>query len=252
MEKCTMLFLICIVIYNHVLCLISANQIILHVTMEFQRYDNVSTFFIFLILKWLRNFSRRQICYRLRINLRRSRKPVKYLFEIIYNADDTVILSESESDLYAQLDAFHEYCLTWKLKVNIDKTKIVIVGSGRTPHNASLKYNVSEIEVVKNFNNLVIIFNKTGNFNLARKRIVDKAVVSMYEVLISGRKHNLSIKCLLSLFDKMVKPMLLYGCEIWGYGNNDVLEKVHLKFCKMILNLKTSTPNYMIYGMVNY
>ena len=34
------------------------------------------------------------------------------------------------SDLQAQLDAFHEYCLTWKLKVNIDKTKIVIFGSG--------------------------------------------------------------------------------------------------------------------------
>jgi hypothetical protein len=53
---------------------------------------------------------------------------------------------------------------------------------------------------------------------------------------------------ILSLFDQMVKPILLYGCEIWGFGNNDLLEKVHLKFCKMILNLKTSTPNYMIYG----
>jgi hypothetical protein len=51
------------------------------------------------------------------------------LFIILY-ADDTVILSESESDLQAQLDAFHEYCLTWKLKDNIDKTKIVIFGSG--------------------------------------------------------------------------------------------------------------------------
>ena len=32
------------------------------------------------------------------------------------------------SDLQAQLDAFHESCSTWKLKVNIDKTKIVILG----------------------------------------------------------------------------------------------------------------------------
>jgi hypothetical protein len=39
---------------------------------------------------------------------------------------------------------------------------------------------------------------------------------------------------------------LLYGCEIWGFGSNDVLEKVHLKFCKMILNLKTSTPNIVL------
>jgi hypothetical protein len=46
------------------------------------------------------------------------------LFIILY-ADDTVILSESESDLQAQLDAFHEYCLTWKLKVNHDQTKII-------------------------------------------------------------------------------------------------------------------------------
>jgi hypothetical protein len=54
---------------------------------------------------------------------------------------------------------------------------------------------------------------------------VDKAVVYMYEVLKLERKHNLSIKYLLSLFDKIVRPVLLYGCEIWGFGNNDVLEK---------------------------
>ena len=44
------------------------------------------------------------------------------------------------------------------------------------------------------------------------------------------------------------KPILLYGCEIWGYCNLDIIERVHLKFCKLLLNLKKSTPNYMIYG----
>ena len=45
----------------------------------------------------------------------------------------------------------------------------------------------------------------------------------------------------------MIKPILLYGCEIWGFVNNDILEKVHLKFCKIILPLKATTPNCMIY-----
>jgi hypothetical protein len=45
-----------------------------------------------------------------------------------------------------------------------------------------------------------------------------------------------------------VKPILLYGCEIWVFGNIDIIERVHLKFCKLILNLKKSTPNFMIYG----
>ena len=36
----------------------------------------------------------------------------------------------------------------------------------------------------------------------------------------------------------MVKPILMYGCEIWGYGNNNVLEKVQLKFLKIYSMLK--------------
>ena len=33
-----------------------------------------------------------------------------------------------------------------------------------------------------------------------------------------------------------------------GFSNNDIIEKVHLKFCKLLLHLKSSTPSYMIYG----
>jgi hypothetical protein len=44
-------------------------------------------------------------------------------------------------------------------------------------------------------------------------------------------------------YKKLVKPILLYSCEIWGSGNNDILEKVYLKFCKIILHLKATTPN---------
>ena len=70
----------------------------------------------------------------------------------------------------------------------------------------------------------------------------------MYEVLKIGRMYKLSIKCLLDLFDKMIKPILLYGCKVWGFSNNDILEKIHLKLCKILLNLKTPTPSYMVYG----
>ena len=43
-------------------------------------------------------------------------------------------------------------------------------------------------------------------------------------------------------------PILLYGCEIWDSGNYDILENVHLKFCKIILHLKATTPDFRIYG----
>ena len=43
----------------------------------------------------------------------------------------------------------------------------------------------------------------------------------------------------------------LYGCEVWGFSDNYVIEKIHFKFCKLILHLKQSTPNFMIIQPIN-
>jgi hypothetical protein len=41
----------------------------------------------------------------------------------------------------------------------------------------------------------------------------------------------------------VVRPILLYGCELWGLSNCDIVERVYLKYCKLLLNFKSSTPN---------
>ena len=50
------------------------------------------------------------------------------------------------------------------------------------------------------------------------------------------------------LFDAMVEPILLHGSEICGYENIKIIEQVHLQFCKRILTVRTTTPNFMVYG----
>ena len=62
------------------------------------------------------------------------------------------------------------------------------------------------------------------------------------------RNLSLPFDIQIDLFDKMIKPILLYGCELWGVGNVDIIEKVQLKFFKQIFHLKNATPSYMIYG----
>ena len=86
-------------------------------------------------------------------------------------------------------------------------------------------------------NYLGIVFTKTGKFNVTKKCLVDKATRALYEVLKLGCMYKLKIKCQLDLFDKMVKPILLFGCEVWGFGDNDIIERAHLKFCKLLLLL---------------
>lgn len=66
--------------------------------------------------------------------------------------------------------------------------------------------------------------------------------------LKKSRKLNLPIDLQLQLFDAMVLPILMYGCEIWGVGNNSIIESFCVKFYKTILGLKKSTPNCILYG----
>ena len=50
------------------------------------------------------------------------------------------------------------------------------------------------------------------------------------------------------MFEKTVKAILLYGCEVIGTGNIDILDQIQLTFLKLILNLKKSTPDGIVYG----
>ena len=45
------------------------------------------------------------------------------------------------------------------------------------------------------------------------------------------------------LFDAMVKPILMYSSEIWGYQRSDTIEKIQINFCKRIACLKQNVPN---------
>ena len=53
---------------------------------------------------------------------------------------------------------------------------------------------------------------------------------------------------MLKLFDSCVEPILLYCCEVWGYENVDILEKVHTKFCKFIFGVSKYSHNMPVYG----
>ena len=168
------------------------------------------------------------------------------LFTLLY-ADDTVLMAESAEDLQTQLNSFNDYCKKWNLKVNVDKTKIIVFGS-RNAGNLEFKYNDRVIDIVNEFNYLGIMFSSSGSFLKAKQKQLTKANKAIYEVLKKGRLHNLSIQCQLELFDRIIQPILLYGCEVWGFSNNAIVERVHLKFCKLLLHLKPPTPDFMIYG----
>ena len=59
---------------------------------------------------------------------------------------------------------------------------------------------------------------------------------------------NIPLDLQLTIFDTLVSPIILHACEVIGFDKNDNIEKVHLQFLKNILRVRTTTPNYLVYG----
>jgi len=53
------------------------------------------------------------------------------------------------------------------------------------------------------------------------------------------------LKTKLALFDCLVVdlPIILYGSEVWGIYSTPEIDKIHLRFCKLILGVKQKTSN---------
>ena len=52
------------------------------------------------------------------------------------------------------------------------------------------------------------------------------------------RNLNIPIDIQLYLFDHVILPIALYGCEIWGFENSQIVENLHNDFLRQIVDLK--------------
>ena len=171
------------------------------------------------------------------------------LFLLLY-ADDMTIFSETEEGLQKGLDILESYCIRWKLTVNIEKTKIMVFRKGGIlPRDLRFFYNNQEIEIVRSFSYLGIVFTPGGAFSNAQTTLAGQAQKAIYKLNSYLYKFaDLTPKHILDLFDKLVTPILSYCGEVWGFCKADKIERVHLQFCKALLGVKQSTQNDFIYG----
>ena len=164
-------------------------------------------------------------------------------------ADDAVIFSETPKGLQKSLDNLYEYCERWKLKVNVEKTKVVIYKKGgNNSQNEPIFYNNEQIEMVQSFNYLGIVLSSGGSFIQTTQALSDKGLKAMGSLFAITKDMHVPVKIMLNLFDSYVTSILCYACEVWGFVNADDIERVHRRFLKRILGVKMSTANSAVYG----
>jgi hypothetical protein len=166
---------------------------------------------------------------------------------ILLYADDTVIVSDNPSDFQNILNNFNEYCDQWKLKVNLNKTKVIIFGC-RNRNNYNFTLGEHNLENTDSYHYLGLTFSATGSFLKARQHISQQANKAMHLLFTKLNNADLPPDLAMKLFDNTVVPILTYGSEIFGYENLDLLEKVHSTFLRRLTYARKSTPKYMLHG----
>ena len=70
------------------------------------------------------------------------------------------------------------------------------------------------MEILSEYKYLGIYLSRSGSFLNCKKHIAEQANIAMFALLRKIRVLNLPIEMQIDLFNKLIKPILLYGCEI--------------------------------------
>lgn len=169
------------------------------------------------------------------------------LFVLLY-ADDTILLCESAEELQKALLALDEFCLEWSLTVNISKTNVIIFSRGKVQKNPEFKVKDSNLQVVDCYTYLGTVFTYNGKFTKAIKKNIDSARRASYAVTQKVTKLALPKDLHLDLINKMVIPVLTYGCQAWSHSDLTAIDSYHRKLIKNALNIGSRTANCTTYA----
>jgi hypothetical protein len=122
------------------------------------------------------------------------------------------------------------------------------------------KINKRILEIVTSYTYLGITFHKSGSFNPAIKELACKAKKAYFSLSKTILSEPCSPKVGMHIFDTMIKPICMYGSEVWGAYIQDwnkynfkekifmneahPFEKLHIKYCKRILGLSRKASNF--------
>ncbi len=180
-------------------------------------------------------------------------------------ADDLVIMSENVKGLQNSLTKLNEYCKKWKLSINTNKSKIMIVSKKKCSNPNKFMIDDKLLEDVHHYKYLGVNICSNGSMQNTQDELVKKGLKTWFYVrnqLYSAKVWPL--KVYLKSFDMIVKPLILYGSEIWGqyifmnkdakllnfpkYSNNYSCERAHIKVCKQILGVQQTATNLAVLG----
>ena len=166
-------------------------------------------------------------------------------------ADDVASFSDTVACLQKLIDLIAQFCKIVGMDLNLEKkTKIIVLRNGGPLRSAEKWFiNGAPIDVVSFYKYLGVYFTQKLIWTKTQEMQAMQATKAVARIVkyqkIFGR---FSAQDIFKVFDTVVKPILCYGSEIWGYNYCDKIEKVHSKFCKQYCGLSYKVADVFALG----
>ena len=180
---------------------------------------------------------------------------------LLLYADDLILTSTTIEGLQKAVDNLDKFCADWNMEINVTKTKSIIFNKGGRLIPENVQYSNSKIETCKSYKYLGILMQCSGKFSECFKNLHQRGMKAMFKLTKSFNGSSPSFNTCIHLFDHLIKPILTYGSDVWGYfllqGNNGLdmeklikldIEKCHQKFLRYSLGVDRKAPTIGIYG----
>ena len=168
-------------------------------------------------------------------------------------SDDLILFSDTFRDLQIQLDGLKQFCSNNHMIVNEIKTKVMVFGN---PKKSKLHFNTVSIEEVTDYKYLGNIISsirlpKQDPLKNTCQFLCDQATKATFNMTSKIKTiGNLSGDIMFNLFEVLIKPILVYGSDVWGLKSKlwDSIDTVFLQYSRCILHVKATTSNIITTG----
>ena len=168
----------------------------------------------------------------------------------LFWADDIILVSDTPQGLQQKLNILEEQSTRLGVKVNLDKTKIIVFRKGGfLAKFEKWFYGGHPVEVVNRYVYLGFEFTTKMSLTSSLSSFIIKAknaLNALFRSLNTIECHE--NKIFFKLFDSKVLPILSYSSEFWGVFNIEEIEKVHTFAIKRFLNVSNHSSNSIVYA----
>ena len=152
------------------------------------------------------------------------------------------------------MDELSNWCRKWRMRVNSDKIQVVHFRGKRVQKTECKFYlGANQISVVKKYRYLGCTITEHLNLKLTGDSLAEGAGRALGKVTAKHfQNKGLGYNTYTKLYNTCIIPIMDYGFGIWGYSNNDNLDKIHQRAIRVFLGVGRFTPIPSLIGDIGW